>query len=448
MVCKFFTKEFLLFVLLLCVSLTSEAKPADMPLVEKERFGLFISFRYNSSDVDLDYLDNRAQLKVLDSLFVLIPESKIDSIVIKTVSSPEGTYRYNMNLASSREKSLMHFVCKRYPTCPVSKVVATEVREAWPELCVAVDSDPTIGPALAAKIKEIATANVPVETKKARMNALPEFKYLKEEVYPRLRYTSVVAYPSPEALKELDEPIELEPAPEPEPEPLPEPEPEPVLQPEPQPVPMPILDFTPSRVHILALRTNLAYDLFYMPRFGFAPMWDIQAEFYPLAGHWTYGFQFTSPYWHKWDQHKFFQIRDYRLEARRYFRRSGDYTGFYASTYAEGTKFGIGLGDDDGWIGEGGGAGVQFGYVLPITRKGDLRLEFSAGLGAFFARFDPYVYGNPVTGNKDGYYYYDFIGSADKFIERNHTFTWFGPTSAGISLTYDIIYHTRKEAMR
>lgn len=206
-----------------------------------------------------------------------------------------------------------------------------------------------------------------------------------------------------------------------------------------------------GRRHLLAVRTNLLYDVFYMPGFGFAPMWDAQLEYYPLDSHYTFNLEFTNPFWQKWDSHQFFQFRDYRFELRRYFREKGDHTGFYASAYVENTVFGIGLSDTRGWQGEGAGAGLQGGYVLPINRKGDLRLEFNAGLGFFYALFDPYVYGNPVTGTDDGLYYYDFLGSADKFKERNHSFSWFGPTSLGVSLTYDILYrgnNSRKEARR
>ena len=206
-----------------------------------------------------------------------------------------------------------------------------------------------------------------------------------------------------------------------------------------------------ERRHLVALRTNLLYDAFYMPGFGFAPMWDAQLEYYPLDSHYTFNLEFTNPFWQKWDSHQFFQFRDYRFELRRYFRKKGDYTGFYASTYVENTVFGIGLSNTKGWQGEGAGAGLQGGYVLPVNRKGDLRLEFHAGLGFFYTLFDPYVYGNPVTGVEDGLYYYDFLGSANKFKERNHSFSWFGPTSLGVSLTYDILYRrnkTIKEAVR
>lgn len=200
-----------------------------------------------------------------------------------------------------------------------------------------------------------------------------------------------------------------------------------------------------TRRHLIALRTNLVHDFFYMPNFGFAPSPNLQLEYYPLDGHWTYNLGVTWGTWRKWDQHKFWQVRDFQFEARRYFKGGGQFTGFYLGGFLHGDVYGIGLSDDKGWQGEGGGLGISAGYVLPLTRKGDLRLEFMLGVGAFVSMFDPYVYGNPFTTEKDGFYYYDYLGSATDFKRRNHLFTWFGPTNVGIQLTYDIIYRKKKQ---
>ena len=53
---------------------------------------------------------------------------------------------------------------------------------------------------------------------------------------------------------------------------------------------------------------------------------------------------------------------------------------------------------------------------------------------------NPYVYGNPKSTVEDGLYYYDYLGKKENFKERNHVFTWFGPTNLGVHLTYDLLY--------
>lgn len=201
-----------------------------------------------------------------------------------------------------------------------------------------------------------------------------------------------------------------------------------------------------KRRHLIAIRTNLLHDFLYVPQFGFAPGGNIQLEYYPLSGHYTFNAGFTFTNHRHWDTHKFMQIRDAQLELRRYFKGQGQFIGTYLSAYAEGMVYGIGFSETKGWEGEGGGAGLGLGHTFKLNKRGSLRMELSANFGFFLTRYDPYVWGN---GNViDGKYYYDYHGSISDFKRRNHQFLWFGPTNAGIHLTYDIIYRKKKEVTR
>jgi hypothetical protein len=201
-----------------------------------------------------------------------------------------------------------------------------------------------------------------------------------------------------------------------------------------------------KRRHLIAIRTNLLHDFLYVPQFGFAPGGNIQLEYYPLSGHYTFNAGFTFTNHRHWETHKFMQIRDAQLELRRYFKGQGQFIGTYLSAYAEGMVYGIGFSETKGWEGEGGGAGLGLGHTFKLNKRGSLRMELSANFGFFLTRYDPYVWGN---GNViDGKYYYDYHGSISDFKRRNHQFLWFGPTNAGIHLTYDIIYRKKKEVTR
>lgn len=201
------------------------------------------------------------------------------------------------------------------------------------------------------------------------------------------------------------------------------------------------VDYT--RRHLIAARTNLVHDFFVMPGFGFAPSPNIQFEYYPLGGHYTGNVGITWGTWRKWNTHEFWQVRDIQAEVRRYFVGHGEFIGPYLGLYAHGGKYGIGLDEKKGWQGEYGGAGLTGGYTMALNKKGNFRLEFMASLGCIVTRFDPYVYGNPITGTIDGDYYYNYLGSASEFKRRNHQLVWWGPTNLGIQLTYDIIYRKR-----
>ena len=117
------------------------------------------------------------------------------------------------------------------------------------------------------------------------------------------------------------------------------------------------------------------------------------------------------------------------------------FSGLYFSAYTHAALYGICFGERRGWVGEGAGAGLGIGYVMPISRNGHWRLEFSAQAGIFLTKYDPYQFENPVNPNyRDHLYYYKWTGDADLFKKRQYRFTWLGPTRIGITLSYDLLY--------
>ena len=198
------------------------------------------------------------------------------------------------------------------------------------------------------------------------------------------------------------------------------------------------------RIPLLNVRSNLLYDGFWMPHFGMAPILNIGVEFYPRHGHFTYNAWFASSYYHKWNKHKFFQLRNYELEARFYFRKTdrADYHGWYVSVSVDNNIYGIGLGKRKGWEGEGLGGQLNLGYVLPLCHYKQWKLQFVAGAGFYHTWYDPYLYGTPdYFGHKeDGLYYYDTNLYRDDFKRRQHRFSWFGPTQIAINLSYDLLW--------
>ena len=224
-------------------------------------------------------------------------------------------------------------------------------------------------------------------------------------------------------------------------------------------IPRPVNDSV--RREWLSLKTNLLQDVAYVPQYGFAPIWNVQLEYYPLKCHWTYGASLDIPWWqNRQKKHKFFQIRNWQLETRRYFQESGSFRGWYAQAYANAGKYGIGFSDTKGWQGEGWGAGFGGGYVWRLGKKREAvrlpdghlwtdrrhwRLEVGIQVGYFRTKYDPYVYGDPVDRHEDELYYYDWQGHAKDFKKRQYLFTWLGPTRVGVTLTYDILYRKQRK---
>ncbi|MCR4765072.1 MAG: DUF3575 domain-containing protein [Bacteroidaceae bacterium] len=352
-------------------------------------------------------------------------------LFVKGAASPEGPYDNNVRLSCERTDRLIEFLNEEMGENTAQRPVDSK--------CITEDYG-----LLVKKMKEAGDADYERVNRvwlacegdeaccKSRLMALDNgrlWNRLKQEYFPALRQARVILWFARKNAPEKLEPTMMTFSHLWMPDSLNLFEPEPIAY---------------TRRHLIAARTNLVHDLLYVPQFGWAYGANIQLEYYPLHGHYTYNLGFTFTNHRHWSDYKFFQIRDLQLEVRRYFRGGGVHKGLYMGVYGEATKYGIGFSKTKGWQGEGGGGGLSVGYTCALNRKGNLRLELSASLGFFYTRYDPYVYGNPITGEEDTYYYYDYLGNTSDFKERNHQFKWIGPTNAGIHITYDIIYRKKQ----
>lgn len=212
------------------------------------------------------------------------------------------------------------------------------------------------------------------------------------------------------------------------------------------------------RRELLSVKTNLLFYGVYMPG-GYdkwCPIPNVAIEYYPLRGHFTYGASFDCPWWQNYWGHKYFQVRNYQLEARYYLRR-GDielrpegkgaaFKGLYFQAYGHATIFGICFDKDHGYMGEGGGGGLGIGYVMPLSKKGHWRLEFQLQAGIFFYKYDPYQFENLINPDfHDNRYYYRWTLEPGLFKKRQYKTTWIGPTRIGITLSYDLLYRKARK---
>lgn len=211
-----------------------------------------------------------------------------------------------------------------------------------------------------------------------------------------------------------------------------------------------------ERRELMSVKTNLLFDLAYMPGYNrFCPIPNVAIEYYPLHGHFTYGASFDTPWWKHYSKHKYFQLRNYQVHIRYYLRR-GDieerkpgkgaaFKGFFFSAYAHAYLYNICFSEKRGWEGEGWGAGMGAGYVMPIDRKEHWRLEFGLQLGYLNTLYDPYQWRCPVDPGTDiDRYYYKWYGNAKDFKKRQHSYSWIGPTRVEITLSYDLIYRHKE----
>ena len=182
---------------------------------------------------------------------------------------------------------------------------------------------------------------------------------------------------------------------------------------------------------VLAISTNLPYDITFIPGYGLTSIPSFSLEYYPSKyGHWTVGADCEFPMWRHWESHRFMQIQNLTINTRFYFKR-GNYHGLYLLANVNAARYGIGW-NSKGWEGEGLGASIGIGYKLTIYK----RLFLDAGIagGYFYSRFDPYEYGFDSTQR----YYYDYVGVPEEFVRRNHALNWFGPTRVWIAIGIEL----------
>ena len=434
----------------------SNDRNAEVPAVSDSLF--------NACARGIQFTVNRTELRAGESFIPLyrneiVPILRQKGLVLRKIlvrgaASPEGPYDNNCRLGAGRTKRLVDFVTSELgmPFDP-SSVETSSICEDYEYLIVLMRQ---AGDSQAEVVQQIwdecGGEERCCKEKLKRHDGGRTWRRLLKVYFPTLRQARVMMWfgrmPEEVELMNLDKVFISSIK---EPAPL-----EPNLQ-----FRMPLLRLMPmmglptsgmamakdstSRPPLIALRTNLLHDLFYLPKFGFAPSVNLQLEYFPRRGHLTYNIGVSVSNHRHWSTHKFFQVRDVQLELRRYFKKGHPYAGAYLGAYAHGFVYGIGFGPNSGWEGEGLGAGLSGGYTLPLIKNGHFRLELMGAVGFLATRYDPYVWGNPITGDIDGKYYYDYHGTASKFKKRNHVFTWLGPTNLGVSLTYDIVYRKKQK---
>ena len=469
---------------------------SDASFYEKYSYVRFVDSKDSISLSDEEFFDNCAKVvfpvnryglpkndETLEQLEkVVLPQINRDSlelvaIVIRGAASPEGPFLNNKMLSERRAKALTDFVTKRLTfngqtdsqgnqkKNPETLILDYDI-EDYRSLCImmkkAADEDYDYVKAICDKYL---AKNDMRHLKQALMNARGGtlWRRLLRTYYPQLRSARIMLFfrkyqePEPVIVEENPEPSEYS-------------ETSDSLEVSEMNIQTDTLgtsslytettedDEKLPRKKMLAVKTNLLLDFAYMPGYDrWCPIPNIALEYYPQHGHLTYGASFDMPWWQDYDAHKYFQIRNYQVEARYYLNgatsetsetsasitsyNKNAFSGFFFQGYAHAGVFGLCFDADRGWVGEGAGAGIGAGYVMPLTRSGHWKLELGLQLGFFRCKYDPYQYENPVNpAFRDNLYYYKWTQKPEYFKKRQYRWTWIGPTRASITLSYDLLY--------
>lgn len=475
--------DLLVTILSLLLSLLPMKETADKRTVQIPP----ICFRVDKTVYDPDYLGNRASVDSLVRLVEKVGEENVESIHVIAYASPEGWLFHNNELAKKRAYELRWLFRNTFPGIHYTKISCESGGESWSLLRERVAADPGLDePSRERILKILDDGSLSNEMLKRKMKDLGGlYEYFLRTHYRHLRLgltTITVRIMSPaedslpgafsaegnesstgvlstegsesfsgvadtvairESVKDslvADKPLK-----------------DSVIKgdafpPREEGNIVESVDSQADKCHfaedaaeleprrpLLGISTNIPYDLTFVPGYGLTSIPSFSIEFYPNSGRYTFGADVEWPMWQHWDRHEFMQIQNVTLWARRYFKPVEDrFKGAYLFGNLNAVRYGIGW-DEEGWEGEGVGASLGIGYKRYF---GASRFFFDTGIGmgVFWSRYDPYVYGNDAK----RWYYYDYAGKPEDFQERSKRLLWTGPTRLYFSIGYDLLMRKKK----
>lgn len=160
-------------------------------------------------------------------------------------------------------------------------------------------------------------------------------------------------------------------------------------------------------LHRFALKTNMLYYIALMP--------NLELE-WRINHRWSLLVEGNVAWWHRDAKHKYYEVAMISPEARYWLPRGTVWHGMYVGAFGGYTWYDLENGNK-GYRGEGGLAGLSFGYMWPVTRC--LSLEAGLGAGYMYTRYKEYI---PF----DGHYLY----------QRTKNMNYFGPLKLKFSLVW------------
>lgn len=360
--------------------------------------------------------DNRAVLRsVIEEAGLIDADSliKANALKVRGAASPEGPVKPNVRLSHLRAEE----VIKMLPDFGITPEVEI-VPLSWGSVIDLAEADPDL-PYHDETLTALYFLDRQGIEKAVRNNILKSvaggkaYRYLAKHIFPKLRYAEIILTVHKDAVTTApceDDDVKNTAD---------------TFVPEVVEEVTEVTEETTSSVRhhrpfLMDIRTNMLYDAAALPNIG--------VEFW-LGGAFSAGLNWQYAWWSKSARHRFWRAYGGDINARWWFGRvskekplSGHHLGVYGQmlTYdLEWGKTGYMGGKPHGtlWQRMNWGAGVEYGYSLPVSRY--FNIDFTAGFGYF--------------GGK--YYEYRPIDNHDVWM-RTRKLNWWGPTKAEISLVW------------
>jgi hypothetical protein len=410
-----------------------------------------LTFRVNSSVLMRDFKDNAP---TLDSLNLIFQNkelySKLDYVVITAGTSPEGYAYTNEKLAQARALAMKSYIMWQFPWVNRDIIYTFSTGEDWEGLRREVENDLNVPGR--SEVLSLLDSQKSTDAKKAGLRQIGRgrtYAYLARYILPGLRGGTTISLCEKPA-------SELQPVAEPEKKVVVVERTvvverivtdtvyvDRIVEQQPVEVVVPVVIEKPTQIEepvkavvpvepeqieepmvqeqikkpLLALKTNLFFDLYTAV--------NVEAEV-PIGKRWSLAGEWIFPWWLLEKKQIALQAGIATLEMRHWLGNRNTLqplNGWFLGAHG-----GWGYYDlewkKEGYQGELWYGGLSGGYAHSINKNGNLRLEYSLGLGYMYSDYTKYV------PQKDGNGGWHLI--RQKMAERNY----FGPTRAKVSLMW------------
>lgn len=368
-----------------------------------------IHFRWDSPVLDTAYLTNQTALRELDERIHSLGEL-IDSIVIVSQSSPEGTQLHNKRLSERRAATMRRYMLTQYPTL-AGRLHVAAAGESWLQLRHRIATDQRLSDKSIERLLSILDdPAISIDTKKWRIQQDPVRWYLFTTHYPQIR-NSMICLIYFHDVKRI-EPLALS-APQPT-----------------APLRATKIPAVPMRIQrdtlTFAVKSNLLYDA--------ATALNFEVEI-PIGNHWSVAVEDLFPWWERGNKYCL-QIWEMGIEGRYWFRENRYHNqklqGWFVGPYVMSGKYDLQWKNDTNYQGEFHSVGLSAGYAMPISRR--LNLELSLSVGYLSTAYRHYYHADDYSVLfRDG---------------KNGRTGYFGPTKVKVALVWPLHITYKKGGRR
>lgn len=173
-------------------SLVDETPRYNVRILERtvtDRTNAFLDFHKGSADMDTLDAGNLAELKrirrCLDDVFRR-KEFELDSLLVTASCSLEGKYEYNSCLAKERSECIVSYMGNYMGEENRKLLRAASVPENWEYFSVLVRNDSLLTDGAKRQLLSL-TETADRDYAEAKISEMPEYRYLREKIYPKLR---------------------------------------------------------------------------------------------------------------------------------------------------------------------------------------------------------------------------------------------------------------------